>query len=56
MLDKFLYKYFNQIDRAIAFVETYAIKVSECAGNQELIFYIIIGIKNENRYIRSIRS
>jgi hypothetical protein len=29
MLDKFLYKYFNQIDRAIAFVETYAIKVSE---------------------------
>lgn len=29
MLDKFLYKYFNQIDRAIAFVETYVIKASE---------------------------
>ena len=28
VLDKFLLKYFNQIDRAIAFVETYAIKVS----------------------------
>jgi len=29
VLDKFLYKYFSQIDRAIAFVETYVIRMSE---------------------------
>ena len=56
VLDKFLLKYFNQIDRAIAFIETYAIKVSEWCWKSRVKLLHNKRKKDENRYIRSARS
>ena len=43
MLDKFLYSFFEKLDNAIAFVETYVIKMTECPQGAALV----LNAKNE---------